>query len=63
MEKNEAKMITELSKKYCKSERFIILLVKICKENNINNIKEYLEKELKGVSKGVSSTSKQTART
>ena len=33
---DEKALVKELSKKYCKSEKYIKLLLKICKEFNVN---------------------------
>lgn len=41
--KNEEMNVEELSKKYCKSKDFILLLIKICKDNNVKNIKRKVE--------------------
>lgn len=47
MEKEMEKLIVEeICKKYGKSENFIILLTKICKDNNILDIKNTIEKIL-----------------
>lgn len=48
----EKEILEEMCKKYCKRKRFILLLYKICRENNVNNIKKCIEEFLKqGVSK------------
>lgn len=49
MENNEAIIVQNLCKKYCKNERFIILLLKICKDNDMNY--SCIEKELRSVYK------------
>ena len=36
----EKEMLKEICEKYCKKERFILLLYKIAKTNNVNNIEE-----------------------
>lgn len=47
----EEEIVEELSRRYCKSKRFIVLLIKMCKDNNIKDtiiyIKEYLIKCVK----------------
>lgn len=47
----EEEMVEELSRRYCKSKRFIVLLIKMCRDNNIKDtikyIKEYLTKCVK----------------
>ena len=54
----EKYLIIKLTKKYKKSEKFISLLVKICKDSNIENNEKQIEQFLKkwqfGVSKSVS---------
>ncbi len=42
------KISQELSKKYCKNERFIILLIKICLNNNIVEEK-HIKKEIENL--------------
>ena len=46
MKEYEERIVEELSKKYCKSKKFIILLLKICKDNNIQNAKRSIEEYL-----------------
>lgn len=43
----EEEILKEICKKYCKKERFILLLYKIAKTNNVNNIEESIETFLK----------------
>lgn len=43
-----------LSNKYCKSEKYVLLLFKICKDLNYTNAKKEVENYLFSVSKGVS---------
>lgn len=43
----EEEMLKEICKKYCKKERFILLLYKIAKTNNVNNIEESIKTFLK----------------
>lgn len=54
----EKDLIVKLTKKYKKSEKFISLLVKMCKDSNIENNEKQIEQFLKkwqfGVSKSVS---------
>lgn len=54
----EKDLIVKLTKKYKKSEKFISLLVKMCKDSNIKNNEKQIEQFLKkwqfGVSKSVS---------
>ena len=49
----EEEIVEELSRRYCKSKRFIVLLIKMCRDNNIKDtiiyIKEYLIKCVKWV--------------
>ena len=40
-------ILKELSKRYCKKEKFILLLYKICKTNKVDNATYYIEKFLK----------------
>lgn len=47
-------LVNELSYKYCKSQKFIILLIRICKDNNVEDLELFIENYLKSVSKGVS---------
>ncbi len=47
-------VVKEVAEKYGQNEKFIILLEKICEDNNIKNSKNIIENFLKGVSKGVS---------
>lgn len=49
----EKDVVSEISIKYCKSNKFILLLVKICKNNNVKNIRLQIERYL-SVSKSVS---------
>lgn len=37
MEKITEKEIEKICKKYCKSKKFIILLIKICNDNKVKN--------------------------
>lgn len=46
MKKENEEIVVEICKKYCKTENFILLLLKICKDNNIKNIKEVIEQNL-----------------
>ena len=46
MNEYEKIIAKELAKKYCKSEKFIVLLIKICKDNKIEKISKYIEKNL-----------------
>lgn len=46
MKKYEDEIVGELSSRYCKTKDFIILLLKICKDNNIQNSKESIEQYL-----------------
>ena len=39
----EKEMLKEICEKYCKKERFILLLYKIAKTNNVNNIEESIK--------------------
>lgn len=54
----EKDLIVKLTKKYKKSEKFISLLVKMCKDSNIKNNEKQIEQFLKkwqfSVSKSVS---------
>ena len=54
----EKDLIVKLTKKYKKSEKFISLLVKMCKDSKIKNNEKQIEQFLKkwqfGVSKSVS---------
>ena len=50
----EKESIKKLSKKYCKSEMYVLLLFKICESLNLKNSKEEVEKYISSVSKGVS---------
>lgn len=54
----EKDLIVKLTKKYKKSEKFISLLIKMCKDSNIENNEKQIEQFLKkwqfGVSKSVS---------
>lgn len=43
----EKEMLKEICEKYCKKEKFILLLYKIAKTNNVNNIEESIETFLK----------------
>lgn len=43
----EKYLIIKLTKKYKKSEKFISLLVKICKDSNIENNEKQIEQFLK----------------
>ena len=53
--KKEVKeIVKELSLKYYKNEEFIVLLVKICIDNEIKNIKSTIEKYLQVCQIGVS---------
>lgn len=54
MKRYEKEIVKEICKKYCKSEKFIVLLIKICKDNKIKNVYGNIEKELESVSKSVS---------
>ena len=47
-------LVNELSYKYCKSQKFIILLIRICKDNNVEDLELFIENHLKSVSKSVS---------
>lgn len=42
----EEKIVEELSRRYCKSKNFIVLLIKICKDNNVKDTLTYIEKYL-----------------
>ncbi|MCI8487051.1 MAG: hypothetical protein HFJ20_08435 [Clostridia bacterium] len=42
----EENIVEELSRRYCKSKRFIVLLIKICEDNNIKDASNYIEKFL-----------------
>lgn len=53
MKKYEERIVEEICIKYCKTKKFIILLMKICKDNNIKNAKKYIE-DYFSVSKSVS---------
>lgn len=44
--KENEEIIEGICKKYCKTKNFILLLLKICKDNNIENVKEEIEKNL-----------------
>lgn len=46
--------IKEISKKYCKSEKYVLILFKISKDLNCENIKKEVENYLLSVSKCVS---------
>lgn len=53
----EKDIVIKLTEKYKKSERFILLLIKMCKDCNIENKEEMIEKFIKkviSVSKSVS---------
>ncbi len=50
----ENKIVEELSKKHCKSKKYMLFLFKICKDFNCTNVKEYIDDYLFSVSKGVS---------
>lgn len=50
----EKLIIIELCEKYEKSEKLIKLLIKICKDNNVFNAKDKIEKFFCSVSKSVS---------
>lgn len=39
-------IVNELSRRCCKSERFIVLLIKICEDNNIKDASNYIQKFL-----------------
>lgn len=43
----EKEILEKLSKRYCKKEKFILLLYKICKANKVDNAIYYIEKFLK----------------
>lgn len=43
----EKEMLKKICKKYCKREKYIILLYRICETNKINNIIYYIEEFLK----------------
>lgn len=42
----EESIVEELSRRYCKSKRLIVLLIKICKDNNVKDVPIYIEKYL-----------------
>ena len=44
MENNEKIIVNEISKKYNKNKNYIKLLVKICEDFKVENIKEEIEK-------------------
>lgn len=44
--KENGEIVEEICEKHCKTERLILLLIKICKDNNIENVKEEIEKNL-----------------
>ncbi len=51
----EKEILKKIEKTYCKREEFIILLNKICNDNNINDTYNYIKGFLdKSVSKSVS---------
>lgn len=50
----ERNNIKELSKRYCKSENYVLFLFKICKDLNFKNTKKEVGSYLFSVSKGVS---------
>ncbi len=60
MKKYEEEIIKEICKKYCKSKKFVILLIKICNDCKIKNKYKVIEKELGSVSKSVSKDIRQT---
>lgn len=37
-------ILEKIKEKYCKNEKLIILLLKICRDNDIKQAKKYIEK-------------------
>lgn len=44
--KENGEIVEEICEKHCKTERLILLLIKICKDNNVKNIKKVIEQNL-----------------